>query len=284
MKILILSRTQRYYATRRLAEAARKAGHKVKLVDPLKYTLVSYKLDKQPDVVIPRIGNIALEYSLALVKQFELAGVKSINKSESIYLAKDKFVSLQVLQKNGLPIPETLMVRNKALLKKAVRRLGGLPIVLKLLRGSQGIGVRLAKTTKELFAYAESTWALDHDFIVQRYYPESRGEDIRIIVIGNDVIASMKRYPRKGDFRSNIHQGGWAERIKLSSSYKTLAGKAVKALGLDIAGVDIIETKSGPLIIEVNASPGFEGMEKVTGLDIAGKIISFTVSRNKRRR
>lgn len=148
---------------------------------------------------------------------------------------------------------------------------------MKLLRGSQGIGVQLARTTKELFRYAESTWAQDHDFIVQKYYPESNGEDIRILVIGNEVIAGMKRYPHKGDFRSNIHQGGWAEGIKISAYYKTLARKAVKALGLDIAGVDIIETKDGPVIIEVNASPGFEGMEKVTGLNIAGKIINFAV-------
>ena len=279
MNILILSRTERYYATHRLVREGRKLKHKVKVIDPLKYTLSITNNQgtryKKPNVVMPRIGNIAIEYSLAMVKQFELAGVKSINTSDSIYLAKDKFVSLMVLQSKGLPVPETFMVRNKQTLSKAVKALGGLPIVLKLLRGSQGIGVKLAKTPVELLAYAQYTWLLDHDFIVQKYYPETKGEDIRILVIGRDIIGGMKRYSHKGDFRSNIHQGGWGEKIDLSPTYKTLAKRATRALGLDIAGVDIIETKHGPLIMEVNASPGFEGMEKITDKNIAKEMIKF---------
>jgi ribosomal protein S6--L-glutamate ligase len=155
-------------------------------------------------------------------------------------------------------------------------------VILKLLRGSQGIGVKLARTRKELFDYAESTWALDHDFIVQKYYPETKGEDIRILVIGRDVIGGMRRYPQKGDFRSNIHQGGWGKKIELSNVYKTLTKKATRALGLDIAGVDIIETKQGPLIMEVNASPGFEGMEKITGKNIAREMIRFVTGRGNK--
>ena len=286
MNILILSRRERYYSTRRLVEVSRRLGHSAKVINPLKYVLTTRKSSENPDVVIPRIGNVAIEYSLAMVKDFELMGVPVLNNSDSIYLAKDKFVSLQVLKSNKVPVPETFMVRSKSLVKKAVKQLGGLPVVLKLLRGSQGIGVKLAQNITELINFAESTWTLDHDFIVQKYYPESRGQDTRILVIGNNVIAGMRRYPRKGDFRSNIHQGGWSEKVNLPRSYQTLAKRAAKAIGLQIAGVDIIESKNGPLIIEVNASPGFEGLEKVTGQDIAKVIIDFAcaMARNRRKR
>jgi len=293
MKLLILSRDVRYYSTRRLVEAARQLNHPVKVVNPLECILSidrnrpSIHLGKTKlkgfDVVLPRIGNIAIEYSLAVVKHFELSGVRVVNNSKAIYLAKDKFISLQVLKSKGLPVPETIMLRKGDALKKVVKELGGLPLVLKLLRGSQGVGVTLAKRMNQLVSLVKSTWKLDHDIIIQRYIPESRGADIRILVVGGAVIAAMRRYPRRGDFRSNIHQGGYAEAIALPRLYERLAQQAAQIIGLEIAGVDIIESKRGPLIIEVNASPGFEGLEKVmastipygTGQDIAQRIIKY---------
>lgn len=282
LRLLILSRRAGYYSTARLVETIRKLGHSAIVVNPLKCVLSADAIwlgrEKIPpvDVVIPKLGNIAIEYSLSLVKHFELAGVPVINSSESIYLAKDKFNSLQVLKHYGLPVPATEMLRSPSLLKPVVKRLGGLPVVLKLLRGSQGIGVTLARTMKELKKLVKDTWRLDHDIIIQQYFPETRGEDVRILVVGGKVIAGMRRFSSKGDFRSNIHQGGQAGEIKLTSKYRKLARRAAGAIGLQVAGVDIIETRNGPLVIEVNGSPGFEGLEKTTGLDIARAIIDFS--------
>lgn len=284
MNILILSRRERYYATKRLVEASRKLGHSSRVIDPLKYSITdSISVSRNAfDLILPRIGNVAIEYSLALVKHFELSGIPSVNASDAIYLAKDKFVSLQVLKSKGLPVPKTIMMRSRTLLSSSVKQLGGLPLVIKPLRGSQGIGVALAKTMKELYALLKSNWDVDHDAILQEYIPESKGQDIRILVVGNKVIGGMRRYATGDDFRSNIHQGGRGELIKLPALYKTLAKKAVKALGLQIGGVDILESKRGPLVIEVNASPGFEGLEKVTGKDIAREIIEFSTGFSKR--
>ncbi|MBI4835543.1 MAG: RimK family alpha-L-glutamate ligase [Planctomycetes bacterium] len=287
MNILILSRRERYYATMRLVETCRESGHSVTVIDPLKYVITNSKEQIQNsrprfDLILPRIGNVAIEYSLALVKYFELSGIPAVNGSAAIYLAKDKFVSLMVLKAKGLPVLKTVMLRSRKSLGKTVKQLGGLPIVIKPLRGSQGIGVALAKTMKELYALLKANWDADHDAILQEYIPESKGQDIRILVIGNKVIGGMKRYAPRNDFRSNIHQGGRGELIKLPALYKTLAKKAVKALGLQIGGVDILESKRGPLIIEVNASPGFEGLEKVTGKDIAKEIIDFSTGVSKR--
>ncbi len=274
MNILIISRRAKYYATRRLVKVCRKLGHSVRVIDPLKSTLGIG--EQKPDLVLPRIGNIAIEYSLALARHFELSGIPTVNASDAIYLSKDKFASFQILKSKRLPVPKTVMLRSRRLLPKTVKQLGGLPLVIKPLRGSQGVGVALARTMKILCAILQTSWDVDHDAILQEYIPESRGRDIRILIIGNKVIGGMRRYAPGNDFRSNIHQGGRGELIKLPALYSALAKRAAKALGLQIAGVDIIESKRGPLIVEVNASPGFEGLEKVTGKDIAKEIIEFS--------
>lgn len=284
MNILILSR-KNYYSTRRLRDTARRLGHSVKVIDPFsKLQVTSHKpasssggsqVTKPKTVVIPRIGVIGIEYSLNLIRHFESRGIPVINSSRAINLTKDKFASLEVLKRRGLPVPKTFMIRSMRLLERVIKQSGGLPVVIKPLRGSQGVGVILAKRMKTVKSILKSAWEVDYDIIIQQFIPESRGQDIRILVVGGKVIAAMRRYPPKDDFRSNIHQGGRAELIELSPLHKKMALRAVKTLGLQLAGVDMIESRHGPLIVEVNTSPGFEGLEAVTGIDIARRIIDF---------
>ena len=287
MRILILSRKETYYATRALKKAAAKRKHSVKIVDPLKCRLVIES--KGPavicgrkkltgiDVVIPRIGIIGLEYSLSVVRHFESQKIPVLNTSRSITQAKDKFASLQILNSTGLPVPKTILVRSVRELEKSLAIVGGCPVVLKLLKGSQGVGVVLAKEQKSVAEACRPIWALDYDVIIQEFIPESCGQDIRVLVLGGQCIAAMRRWAGKNDFRSNIHQGGYAEKIKLPVKYQKLALRAARVSRLDLAGVDLIESRRGPLIIEVNASPGFEELERVTGIKIAKKIIDFSV-------
>jgi ribosomal protein S6--L-glutamate ligase len=290
MKIIILSRSANYYSTKRLVQEAKHPRHQALVIDPLDCHLsvkegvfavyaLSGKFDLSGfDVVIPRLGIIGVDYGLLVVRQFELMENYVLNSSQSLSNAKNKFFALQVLAKAGLPIPQTMMVHNLQNIKEVVKKLGGLPVVLKLFRGSQGKGVILSENLSSLESILTAVWAIGYDIILQKYYPETRGEDIRILVLGDKIIGAMRRIPKKGEFRSNIHQGGKMKKVNLSHEEKDLAIRAVRVLGLNLAGVDIMRTSKGTLILEVNGSPGFEGLEKITGANIARQIIDFATS------
>ena len=313
MKILILSRDKNYYSTKRLVAEAQKLRHKAVVVNPLqcdislgstlgvypapipkdrcgtpRSTLHARSLSRPGrdstldlasfDLIIPRIGIIGIDYALLVAHQLEFMGKVMLNSARSLSYAKNKFLSLQILCRSGIPVPETLMTRSPATIKEAIKRLGGLPVVLKLFRGSQGKGVMLGENIASVDSILTAVWAIGFDIILQKYLKETRGEDIRILVLGNEVIATMKRTPAKGDFRSNIHQGGSVKKVVITAEEKQMALTACRALGLKLAGIDIMRTRKGPLVLEVNASPGFEGMEKITGINIARKIVEYATT------
>ncbi len=292
MKFIILSRRKSYYATKRICQTARRLRHKIEVVDPLKCVIVLVPhhplvyLGKQKikdvDVVIPRPGVIGLDHTLAVIKQFELQKIPVINNARAIALAKNKLGCLQVLARHRLPFPKTVMSRSASTLQGVVKGLGGMPLVVKRLQGAKGTGVFLTETYPAARSVVEATLAVGLNPMLQQYIPESKGQDIRMFVVGEQVVAAMRRYSGKNDFRSNVHCGGHAEKVKLSDSYKRLAIRATRALGLVIAGVDVIESSSGPMIMEVNTSPGFQELEKVTGIDIANSIIRFAVKYARR--
>jgi len=290
MKILILSRGKNYYSTKRLVAEARRLRHKIVVVNPAdcnisltpKRPYFTATANKQNlagfDVVIPRIGIIGIDYALLVAHQLEFMGKPMLNSARSLDYTKNKFLSLQILAKSGIPVPETLMTHSHATVKETIKKLGGLPVVLKLFRGSQGKGVMLGENIASVDSILTAVWAIGFDIILQKYLKETRGEDIRILVLGNEVIASMKRTPAKGDFRSNIHQGGSVRKVVITEKEKQMALNATRALGLKLAGIDIMRTRKGPLVLEVNSSPGFEGLEKITGLNIARKIVDFATT------
>lgn len=309
MRILILSRGKNYYSTKRLVAEAQKLRHKIAVINPADCNISLTQ--KQPyfmasvnklnlasfDVVIPRIGIIGIDYALLVAHQLEFMGKPMLNSSRSLDYTKNKFLSLQILAKSGIPVPPTLMTRNPATVKDAIKQLGGLPagasakaglpVVLKLFRGSQGKGVMLGENMASVDSILTAVWAIGFDIIMQKYLKETKGEDIRILVLGNEVIATrpagrgspvwatMKRTPAKGDFRSNIHQGGSIKNVVITEKEKQMALNATRALGLKLAGIDLMRTRTGPLVLEVNASPGFEGLEKITGINIARKIVDY---------
>lgn len=288
MKIAILSRGKTIYSTSRLIETAKKSGHKVTLIDPLKCQLLLEKekyrilydhtaIDKI-DLVITRIGTSITDYGIAVVNQFDMMGVPVINDAASISRSRDKFRSLQLLNKHGIDIPRTVMLKSPENLEKALEMVGGAPVILKLVQGTQGVGVILAESREAVESTLDTLWRLGQNIIIQEFIKESRGEDIRAFVVGGEVVAAMRRKARVGEFRSNIHRGGSATAVKLSSEYKNTAIKAAEILGLKIAGVDMLKSKEGPMIMEINSSPGFEGLESVTGIDVADRIISFAIN------
>lgn len=286
MRILILSKKSSIYSTRRLVEAARKRGHAVKVVDPLKLNIgiinkkpiVIYKgkAIKIPDVVIPRISGTINSFSLSVVKQFELLTVPVLNKSSAIALARDKFMCAQCLVANGISVPATAMIRNPEDIDTALKFVGGPPVILKIIEGAQGIGVLLAESRDSIESTINAFFSLGQNIIIQQFVSESKGKDIRILVVGDRVLASMKRVAKAGEFRTNIHRGGQGEKVNLPSLYHEIALHAVKAIGLDVAGVDIIESINGPKVLEINPSPGIEGLEKTSNIDIAVSIIEYT--------
>ncbi|MBI2891562.1 MAG: RimK family alpha-L-glutamate ligase [Nitrospirae bacterium] len=287
MRILILSRRGTLYSTRRFTKSALRSGHEVRVLDPLRCHIVIapgggtvYIKDRPietPGVVLPRIGASITEYGLATVMQFEQMGVPVVNPSQAILASRDKLRGLQVLAQNGIDVPRTIMSREVDHLDKILELVGGAPVIVKLLHGTQGVGVMIAHTREALEGLLETLWGLEQDLLVQEYYPEAAGQDLRILVVGSQVVAAMRRVARPGDFRSNIHRGGEGFRVDLPDAYRDLALRAAMVLGLRVAGVDIIESKTGPKVVEVNSSPGFEGLERATGLDIAGAIIDYTV-------
>lgn len=287
MKILILSRRGTLYSTRRFTKAALKLGHEVAVVDPLRCYIVIgtggalvFVKDKplgSPDVVLPRIAASITEYGLAMVSQLEMAGVPVVNSSQAILDSRDKVRALQILGLNGVPVPRTIMSRNVEEIEKVLELVGGPPVIVKLIQGSQGIGVMLADTRESLKGIVDTLWGLGQDILIQEYFPEAQGRDLRVLVVGDRIIAAMQRVARPGEFRSNIHRGGEGQVVPVDEPIRDMALRAVRALKLNVAGVDIIESKTGPRVMEVNSSPGFEGLERATGLDIASGIIEFTV-------
>ncbi len=286
MLLAILSRNPSLYTTRRFTQTARKMGHRTIVIDPLQCTL---RLDKRPSVihhgkvlddvtaVLPRIGNSITEYGIAVVRQFELAGKTSVNPANAIAVTRDKMRSIQVLQQNGLPVPPTIMLRSPRDIPETVNLLGGMPIVVKLLQGTQGIGVMLVENLSSLESMVETLWGLGQNILLQRYEKECGGRDLRVIVVGDRVVAAMRRQARPGEFRANIHRGGAGTPVELPPEYEACALKAARITGLEVSGVDMLETPDGPKLLEVNSSPGFEAIEKVSGLDIAGTILEHAV-------
>jgi ribosomal protein S6--L-glutamate ligase len=283
VKFLVLSRKPAIYSTRRLREAARIEGHACLVVDPLRCVLhlergaakvrVAGEDLTGIDAVIPRVGSYAVEYSLAVVKQFELMGVPVLNPAAGIALAKQKWASLQALAARGIPVPPTTLMRFPTHLADTIEELGGSPVILKLLRGMQGAGVLLAESAEAAESIMDTVWSLGEDILAQKFIAESRGRDVRVLVIGGEAVAAMKRTAKPGDFRSNIHRGGVGSRVEITRELRDLAVRAVEVVGLRVAGVDLLESKSGLVVLEVNSSPGFQGLEEATEKDIAVEMV-----------
>jgi ribosomal protein S6--L-glutamate ligase len=284
MKIAILSRSSSLYSTSRLKEAATDRGHEVSVVDYLRcYMEISARRPKilyrgeevRTDAVIPRIGATYTFYGAAVVLQFEMAGVFTLNDSQAISRSRDKLRSLQLLSRAGVDLPTTSFAHSTQDIDGLLEVVGGPPVVVKLLEGTQGLGVVLAETRKAADSVISAFRQLDANILVQEYVKEARGADVRAFVVGGKVVAAMKRQGPPGEFRSNLHRGGHAEMIKLSANERATAVRAAKTMGLNVAGVDLIQSDVGPMVLEVNSSPGLEGIEAASGVDIAAAIIEF---------
>jgi ribosomal protein S6--L-glutamate ligase len=225
------------------------------------------------DVVIPRIGASITGYGLAVVEQLEMMGVPVVNGAQAIARSRDKLRCLQLLARSGLRIPRTVMARDASNVPRLVDEIGGLPAIVKLLRGTQGVGVMLGSTIPELQGILETFQGLGQEFVLQEFVAESRGRDVRALVVGGRVVGAMRRRAKRGEFRSNLHRGGRGKPITLEQAYVDAALRATEVVGLEVAGVDLLETQAGPTLLEVNSSPGFEGLERATGLDAAGAIV-----------
>jgi ribosomal protein S6--L-glutamate ligase len=287
MKIAILSRDTRLYSTRRLVEAARLREHEVRVLDHL-HCFMDISADKPSihyqdyeftpqdfDAVIPRIGASVTFYGAAVVRQFEMMGIYSVNESVAITRARDKLRSLQLLSRKKVGIPVTAFAHSPDNVQDLIREVGGPPLVIKQLEGTQGIGVVLAETHQAAESVIQAFMGLHSNILVQEFIKEADGADIRCFVVGGKIIAAMQRKAAPGEFRSNLHRGGTASLIKLTPAERASALKAAKVMGLNVCGVDILRSSRGPLVMEVNASPGLEGIEKATGKDIAAMIIEF---------
>jgi len=285
MKFAILSANPKCYSTRRLREAAEQRGHNVKVLNTLRFAIDLqqgepdlYFRQKQLthyDAVLPRIGASITYFGTAVVRQFEQMDVFCANSSAGISNSRDKLRSLQILSRHQLGIPETTFVRDKKDVLPAIERVGGAPVVIKLLEGTQGIGVLLAETVESAEAIIELLQNQKQSVLIQKFVAESKGRDIRAFVVGDQVVGAMRRVAQGQEFRSNVHRGGKTEPVLLDESYCETAVRAAQILGLRVAGVDMLEGKDGPQIMEVNSSPGLEGIERCTQLDIAGAIVDY---------
>ncbi len=294
MKIAVLSQKKNLYSTLRLLEAAKQRGHEVRVIDPLRCymnitshrPMIHYKgkpLDDL-DAVIPRIGASILFYGAALVRQFETMGIFTLNRSQAIHCARDKLHSMQLLSCKGIGLPTTGFAHAPDDIKGVIKMVGGAPLVIKLLEGTQGIGVVLAETNKAAESVIDAFWGLQANILIQEYIKEAGGSDIRCLVIGGKVVAAMRRQARDGDFRANLHRGGSATPVKLTAEERAMAVRAAKAIGLNVAGVDILRSHRGALVVEVNSTPGLEGIESSSGKDIAAAMIQFIEDHVKMRR
>ena len=282
MKIAILSRGATLYSTARLKEAAEQRGHDAVIVDYLRCYMditarrpkVLYKGEEvRPHAVIPRIGASYTFYGTAVVRQFERADIFAVNGSDGISRSRDKLRSMQILSRAGVGLPTTSFAHSIQDVNGLLDVVGGTPVVIKLLEGTQGLGVVLAETKKAAESVIGAFRQLDANILVQQFIKEAGGADIRAFVVGGKVIAAMRRQGAPGDFRSNLHRGGSAEVIKLSPSERSTAVRAAKAMGLNVAGVDLLQSEEGPMVLEVNSSPGLEGIEDASGVDVAEQII-----------
>lgn len=294
MKIAILSRNAKLYSTKRLKQAGRERGHSVRVLDPLRCYMriepgefvMHYKGKPLPkfDAVIPRIGASITRYGTAVVRQFEMMRVFTPNRAEPIMRARDKLHGLQLLAQQGLGLPITVFGDNPDDTTDLLSMLGKPPHVIKLVEGSQGQGVVLAEKLASSQSVIEAFRGLYANFLVQEFIREAKGADIRCFVVGGKVVASMRRQARAGEFRSNLHRGGSAEVVDLSEDERTVAIRAAAVMGLGVAGVDLLRARRGPLVLEVNSSPGLEGIEAATGIDVAGEIITYLERRERRHR
>jgi ribosomal protein S6--L-glutamate ligase len=287
--IAILSRNRKLYSTRRLVEAAKALGHKPRVLDTLRCNMVLGRdrphilyraaeiLATDVHVVIPRIGASITGYGLSVVNQFDLMGVPVLANAIPIARSRDKLRALQLLSRFGIDIPRTVMCRYRDEVVRAVELVGGLPCIIKLIQGTQGVGVMIANTHVEVEGMLDTLWTLGQEILLQELVAESKGKDVRALVVGDRVVAAMRRTARAGEFRSNIHRGGVAEAIALDREFAEAAVKAARVMGLEVAGVDMLEARTGPKIMEVNSSPGFEGLEAATGLDIATLYVAHAV-------
>ncbi len=285
MKIGILSRNPKLYSTESLVEAAKKRDYDVKVIDPLRCYMditahrpsIHYKGEKLDgfDAIIPRIGASITFYGTAVVRQFEMIGVYSVNESIAITRSRDKLRSSQLLARKGIGLPVTGFAHSTQYTEDLIKLVGGAPLVIKLLEGTQGIGVVLAETSKAAESVIEAFRGMKANLLVQEFIKEADASDIRCFVIGDKVVASMIRKGKEGEFRSNLHRGGSASIIKITPEERSTATRAAKIMGLNVAGVDLLRSNHGPVVLEVNSSPGLEGIEKATGKDVAGMIMEF---------
>jgi ribosomal protein S6--L-glutamate ligase len=292
MKIGILSQNSALYSTSRLVQAAQARGHIVEVIDPLLCYMditshrptVYYRNRKLDDfdAIIPRVGASVTFYATAVLRQFEMMGVYCLNESVAISRSRDKLRALQLLARKGIGMPVSGFAHSTKMSAELIKLVGGAPLVIKLLEGTQGKGVVLAETEAAAESVIDAFRDLDEYFLVQEFIKEAEGADIRAFVVGNKVVASMMRKAKNGDFRSNLHRGGTATSIKLSPEERKTATRAAEAMGLNVAGVDILRSKHGPLVIEVNSSPGLEGIEKSTEKDVATAIIEY-IEKNQER-
>jgi ribosomal protein S6--L-glutamate ligase len=285
MKLIMLARNPSLYSHRRIVEAARSRGHEIDVVNTLH---VHMKITSNQavlrqggrtlplyDAVIPRIGASVTHYGLAVLRQFEMQGIFPLNESVAIGRSRDKLRALQLLARAGVGLPATAFAHGPRKAEDVVMEVGGAPVVIKLLEGTQGMGVILAETEASAKSIIEAFSAANVNILVQEYVREAAGSDVRALVIGNRVVAAMKRTGRKGEFRANLHRGGKAEAVELTADEMSTAIRSAEALGLNVCGVDMLRATRGPLVLEVNSSPGIEGMENATGVDVAGAMIEF---------
>ena len=285
MRLAMLARNPNLYSHKRIVEAAEARGHSIDILDTLKCYLnvrptdsalyyAGKKLDGY-DAVIPRIGASITFYGLAVLRQFEIMGTYPLNESVAIGRSRDKLRSMQLLARKGVGLPNTTFAHDSRYTKDIVETAGGAPVVVKLLEGTQGIGVVLADTDRSARSIVEAFRGVKVNILVQEFVKEAAGSDVRAFVIGNKVIAAMERTSSDGDFRSNLHRGGTAVPVKLTPTERATALKAAKAMGLNVCGVDMLRSANGPVVMEINSSPGIEGLEGATGIDVADKIIDF---------
>ena len=291
MKIALLARNANLYTHKRFVEAAEARGHEIDVIDTLRVYLnvashrpqIRYRGEilQDYDAVIPRIGASVTFFGTAILRQFEIMGVYPLNESVAITRSRDKLRSLQLLARKGIGLPVTIFAHSTSQADDILEMLGGAPVVIKLLEGTQGIGVVLGETDGSAKSMIQAFGGLKANILVQEFIKEAGNEDIRCLVVGDRVVASMVRKGAKGDFRSNLHRGGSAQPIKITPEERSTAVRAANVMGLNVCGVDILRSNHGPVVMEVNSSPGLEGVEKATGIDVAGKIIGF-IEKNAR--
>jgi len=285
MKIALLCRNADLYSHQRLVAAAQERGHEIDVINHLRCYIDIASSDpeihydgislKGYDAVIPRIGASVTFFGTAVLRQFEMMGVYPLNESVAITRARDKLRSLQLLQRDGVGLPNTVFAHRTSEATEILKLAGGAPVVIKLLEGTQGIGVVLGETTKAAESIIQAFGGVRTNILVQQFVKEANGEDLRCFVVGNKVVAAMLRKGKEGDFRSNLHRGGTASVVKISPKERATAIKAAKAMGLNVCGVDMLRSNEGPVVMEVNSSPGLQGIETATGVDVAGQIIQF---------